>query len=196
MSFWELNTMIMKLKYVLLVFASMLFTSYQHLVQAQSKTTVYIVRHGEKDLSDPKDPNPKLDAAGQQRAQDLAKTLRKEKFDAVFSTNYIRTRNTVSPLADKQGLDIQLYDASTPEVLVKKVRDLYESKKIIIAGHSNTVLELVEAFGAERPVKELTEEDYDLLFKLEISSDGVELKTSRYGKPHHETLLKSEKIEK
>ena len=52
-------------------------------------------------------------------------------------------------------------------------------------GHSNTVLGLVEAFGAEKPVKELTDDDYDYIFEVTIKGDKAEVKANRYGEPHH-----------
>ena len=41
-------------------------------------------------------------------------------------------------------------------------------KSVLIVGHSNAVLETIEAFGGERPVKLLTDDDYDYLFKIEL----------------------------
>lgn len=155
----------------------------------KEKTTVYIVRHAEKDISDPKHNDPELTEAGRARAKALAKELRSEKFSAIFSTQYKRTMNTVAPLARKFDLPIGFYDPKDPKAIAARVKSNYGGKKIIIAGHSNTVLDLIEAFGVKRPVAELTEEDYDLLFKLTLKGDDTELSVKRFGASHHITEL-------
>ena len=53
----------------------------------ETVTTIYLVRHAEKDLSDTSNRNPELTAIGIQRANDLAQTLSKVNIDAVYSTN-------------------------------------------------------------------------------------------------------------
>ena len=41
-------------------------------------------------------------------------------------------------------------------------------KSVLIVGHSNTVLETIEALGGKRPVALLTDDDYDYIFKVEL----------------------------
>ena len=174
---------------LILAFCTIGATNFQK--PKSGKTSVYVVRHAEKDISDKKNTDPALSEAGKVRAADLTRMLSKQKFAAVFSTNYIRTKATVSELAQKNGLVIEIYDPRKPDVLTHLIKTKYSGKKVLIAGHSNTVLELVEALGGHRPLKELTEEDYDLLFQLKLKSDKISLKTIRYGAPHHVTPLAS-----
>ena len=42
---------------------------------------------------------------------------------------------------------------------------------MLIVGHSNTVLETIEALGGTRPVAQLSDDDYDYLFKV-VLADG------------------------
>ena len=58
-------------------------------------------------------------------------------------------------------------------------------KKMLIIGHSNTVQEILVAFGASKPVKDLTDDDYDYIFMLTIKGDKKEVKVERYGAEHH-----------
>jgi len=157
----------------------------QQVVNAQKTLKVYVVRHAEKASTDPKDKDPELSAEGAERAEALMKLLRGEKIDSIFTTNYKRTKLTGFPLADKIGIALKTYDPATQKAFVKQLMTTAQGKKILIVGHSNTVLDIVEAFGAEKPVKELTDDDYDYIFVITVKSKKAEVKVERYGKPHH-----------
>ena len=157
----------------------------QQTVNAQKAMKVFIVRHAEKQSDDPKDKDPLLTDSGALRAIDLMKLLRGEKIDSIFTTDYKRTKLTAFPLADKIGIAIKTYDAAQQKEFAKQLIENATGKKILIVGHSNTVLELVEAFGAEKPVKELTDDDYDYIFEVTIKGDKAEVKANRYGDSHH-----------
>ena len=73
-------------------------------------TTYYLIRHAEKDRSNPADHNPNLDKSGEMRAQKWAAVLKDIDFNAVYSTNYNRTLQTAKPLADNNELNVLLYD--------------------------------------------------------------------------------------
>src|SRR5688572_9324376 len=73
---------------------------------AQNKTII-LVRHAEKvDAS----RDPELSAEGRQRAERLRRVIKKYKPGAVYSTDFKRTRDTVSPVASSRNLQIQTYD--------------------------------------------------------------------------------------
>lgn len=154
------------------------------------KTTVYIVRHAEKDVTDPKNPDPELSMDGHERIKSLAAKLKREKFAAVFSTKYKRTTQTGSLVAQKGKVEIEFYNPSNPKALAGLVKAKYKGQKVLIIGHSNTVLELVEAFGVVRPLSALTDDDYDFLFKIDIDQSGyATLTTQNYGKSHHTSVI-------
>jgi phosphohistidine phosphatase SixA len=153
---------------------------------AKKETVIYIVRHGEKDTSDPKNADPDLNAEGKERAAALAQVLRKVKLAAVFSTKYKRTQQTAAPAAQHAGVPVQTYEAQDLKTLTETIRSQYENRKVLVTGHSNTILEIAEAFGAKRPVEKLSDEDYDLLLKVTIKKDGTaEITAEHYGKLHH-----------
>ncbi|NEU09063.1 histidine phosphatase family protein [Flavihumibacter sp. R14] len=152
------------------------------------ETVIYIVRHAEKDTSDPTNNNPDLNAEGKERAVALNGFLKKEKFAAVFSTPYKRTMQTASPVAQRNGVPVKSYKDS--KEVAELVKSEFANQKILIAGHSNTILEIVKAFGATPPFETLNDDDYDLIFMVRISKDGeVSLKTQRFGKPHHSSPI-------
>ncbi len=171
----------------LIVILALLFIGQQNLYA--QKTTIYVVRHAEKDMSDPKDRDPDLSAEGKQRAEALAKHLKGEKLDSIFATAYKRTKLTGYPTADKIGLAIKTYDASKLKEFADGLQKNAQGKKMLVIGHSNTVQELLVAFGLKKPVKDLTDDDYDYIFTLTIKkdkkSDKKEVKVERYGAEHH-----------
>lgn len=158
------------------------------LVQAQKKsptTKIWVVRHAEKETSNPNDRDPDLSLVGKERAMALAKYLKGEKIDSVFATNYRRTKLTGYPTADVLGLSIKTYDAADQKGFADGILKNAAGKKILIVGHSNTVQEMLVAFGVAKPVKDLTEADYDYIFELTIKGDKKEVKVDRYGVPNH-----------
>ncbi|WP_139922251.1 histidine phosphatase family protein [Hymenobacter sp. DG01] len=148
-----------------------------------SPTVVYVVRHGEKETT-PGLQDPPLTAAGQQRAQALADTLRKASVEAVFSTATTRTRSTAAPLAAARSLTVQPYDAGQLAALATRIRREYRGKTLVVVGHSNTILETVEALGAKRPVPTVQDNEYDYLLEVRIPADTTQAATAvarRYG---------------
>ncbi|HEY1023762.1 MAG TPA: histidine phosphatase family protein [Sphingobacteriaceae bacterium] len=164
----------------LLTMVLLLSVSFSALAQ---KTVVYVVRHAEKDLSDPANRNPKLSEAGAQRAQELDKVLKSEKMSAIFSTDYNRTLETVAPVAERRDMFVIVYAPTNFKGLADRIKGEFAGKTVLVAGHSNTVLEIVEALGGKRPVPELTEEDYDYLFKVVMNDEGKTITTTmNFGK--------------
>lgn len=76
-------------------------------------TLIYLVRHAqcignvEKRLTGYHDYE--LTEEGKIQAQNLAEYLRDVKFDCIFSSPFKRTVNTVRPIAEMQGLEIEIY---------------------------------------------------------------------------------------
>ena len=149
-------------------------------------TTIYVVRHAEKDLT-PNLPDPLLTPAGQQRALALRDSLRRRRpLDAIFSTATTRTRATAEPLAQALGLTIQPYDARQLPALVARIRRDYAGQKVLVVGHSNTILETVQALGAARPVPTIGDDEYDYLLEVKVPKDSTRVPTAvarRYGQP-------------
>lgn len=148
------------------------------------KTTIWIVRHGEKDTAQAQKQDPNLSEAGQQRAKDLFQKIGKEHPSVVYSTERKRTRQTVAHFPAAQQLVI--YDSKALPALAQKIRSENKGATVLVVGHSNSLLETIEALGGKRPVPELTEDDYDYLFKVVIDKKGeVKVRYQHYGTPHH-----------
>ena len=164
------------------IFTICLFITALTALSTQAQTTVWIVRHAEKDLKNPSDPDPALTLDGQDRAKELARLLLPHRVLAVYSTPYKRTMQTAEPTAYSRGVTVQKYDPSDPAALAASVLRQHKGGAVVIVGHSNTVLELVEAFGIKRPIPELPEDRYDYVFTVTVDGNSIQLLTSQYGK--------------
>ncbi len=115
----------------------------------QENTTYYFIRHAEKNRSDKTNKNPKLIKKGRKRAKKWSETLKNINFDAVYSTNYNRTKETAQPTAAKNNLEITLYNPR--DIDYKLFKKQTKGKKVLIVGHSNTTPKFVNAIlGKEK----------------------------------------------
>jgi len=118
--------------------------------------TVYLVRHSEKDTSPNNYSDPPLTPCGEQRSESLSSFLRDVHLDAIYSTDYNRTKNTALPTAQSKGIEIKEYN---PEKLKDFSKLLLESKQdVLVVGHSNTTGVLAGLLVGE----ELGEFDLDI----------------------------------
>lgn len=114
----------------------------------------YVMRHldtpaGERD--------PDLTAEGRQNAQALVKWFEGKPIAAIYITEFKRTRQTATPLATARGLAIKTYDPANTPALIAALKA--EHGPVLIVGHSNTVPDIVEQLGGERP-SALAHEDF------------------------------------
>jgi phosphohistidine phosphatase SixA len=145
------------------------------------RTTIYLVRHGEKDLT-PGLADPSLTPAGEARAELLAKQLAKRHPAALFTTDTRRTRATLAPLAQATGLTPEVYSAKEPAGLAGRLQQEYAGKTVVVVGHSNTLLPLLAALGVAPLPGEIRDEEYNYLFKVTLrAGEPARLIMSRYG---------------
>ena len=150
-------------------------------VVAEKATVIYIVRHAEKGTNSPTDPD--LSAAGQARALVLKDSLNKVPVAAIYSTNYKRTQQTAAPTATVKSLNPVIYDSNDLKALADKILKDNLNQTVLIVGHSNTVLETIEAFQAQRPVAVVNDSEYNYLFKVTLKENKAPVvEVKRYGK--------------
>ena len=155
--------------------------------ESQATTTVIFVRHAEKALTPEGDPG--LSTAGQQRAAELARQLVDADVvagvDAIYSTSYRRTEETVQPVADALNLPIISYDASNTASIMDEIVRAHKGKIVLVVGHSNTLPALIGNMGASKKVPEIDENEYDNIYVVSIPWFG-KTKTIRlrYGAPY------------
>ena len=138
--------------------------------ESQATTTIIFVRHAEK-VATPAN-NPSLSPAGRQRVAELTRQLVDADvvagIDAIYSTPYKRTQETVRPLADALNLPINNYDASDTEEVLTTILKKHKGKIILVVGHSNTVPVLIFNLGASKKVPPIDENEYDNIYIISI----------------------------
>ena len=132
------------MRFPLLCFCSALLALASATASAQ---TIFLVRHAERaDAGKTTQPDPGLSAAGQDRAQVLAQTLRDAKIEVIFVTEFHRTQETAQPLAEKLGLQPVVVSAKETAQLVAKLKAAHGN--VLVVGHSNTLPEIMKSLGA------------------------------------------------
>ena len=141
----------------------------------QAVTTFILTRHAEKGDDGTKDPD--LTPAGIQRAQLLAKLLTETKVDAIFSTAYKRTQNTVAPLAKAKELVVKAYEPFKTEELDKMLRE-YAGGTVVICGHSNNIPSIANYLIGREDYKTFEDADYDNLMIVTVVERGKTTKVT------------------
>ena len=140
---------------------------------------VYLFRHAEKQIIKGED-NPELTKAGFVRSNALAEAMTDITAGLIYSSEYARTQQTVAPLANQWGSDIIIKTAKNPEAQIEAALSNC-NQHVIIAGHSNTIPNLISLFGV---VEEITIEDnqYGDLFIIEWEDGKPQLRIEQVGK--------------
>lgn len=155
--------------------------------ESQATTTIIFVRHAEKVAIEGRDPD--LSPAGRERVAELTRQMLYadviQGVDAIYSTPFKRTQQTVQPLADALDLPVNMYDASDTEAVLEKILKRHKGKVILVVGHSNTLPVLIANLGASKRVPPIAEDEYDNVYVIAIPWFG-KTKTIRlrYGEPY------------
>lgn len=159
-------------------FGVVVLALFSHTLWAQENviTTFILVRHAEKDLTQSTN-DPDLSAEGKARATRLAELLKKTQIDAVYSTEFKRTRQTVEPIAQLHSLNVMSY-----QPMVKDDFDLmlknHQGKTILVSGHSNTIPNLVNYLVGEDQYKNFEDTDYGNVIIVSITQRGKNAKVT------------------
>ncbi|MGB1308572.1 MAG: histidine phosphatase family protein [Oceanihabitans sp.] len=142
---------------------------------ATEVSTYYLIRHAEKDTKPAK--NPQLLPSGKVRAQNYAHFFKNIKLDAVYSTNYTRTKNTALPTAKLKGFNTIMYNPFSIDY--KTFLKNTKGKTVLVVGHSNTIPNFVNNLIGNNEYEELDESIYNLMFIVTITNDEIkhEVKT-------------------
>lgn len=142
--------------------------------------TVFLVRHSEKEPG----REPGLTPEGKARARSLAQLLSSVQLDAVYATDYRRTRQTAKPSADQQGLPVSLYPPGKLKQFAEQLK--MRGGQVLVVGHSNTTPQLVSLLGGEAGEPFDEKREFDRLYLLQGDPSGqISTVVLRYGSPGH-----------
>jgi broad specificity phosphatase PhoE len=105
--------------------------------------------------------DPPLSAAGVERARRLATLLASADVKRIFTTEFIRAKDTAAPLAEVTHVKAAVTSSRDPAALVEQVRSA--GGNVLVVGHSNTIPELLKQLGVKTPIA-IGDNEYDNLF--------------------------------
>jgi 2,3-bisphosphoglycerate-dependent phosphoglycerate mutase len=163
------------MKRILLAYCILLVSIQTACSQKQTITTFILVRHAEKANDGTQDPP--LTEEGQQRSERLASLLAAAKIDAVYATNYKRTRLTVEPVAKKSGLAVTQYEAFKVEELEKMLKT-HAGGTILVSGHSNNIPWIANVLTGKEEYKDFSDADYGNILIVSVVEKGKTAKVT------------------
>ena len=153
-------------------------------ISAHSATTIVLVRHAEKASMTGDMP---LSEAGTARAKELARVLADARISAIFTTQYKRTQETVAPLAAALKCTPEVIPAGGaeyPAEVVKRILADHKGKTVLVAGHSNTTVDVLKHLGM-KDAPSIPEPQFDDLFLCTLPDGDAPAScvALRYGAP-------------
>ena len=135
----------------------------------QNKTTqYYFIRHAEKADSS---KNPDLSEKGLERAKEWQMLFSELSFDAIYSTDFNRTIQTIKPISVKQNTNFSLYNPKTIDIEAFKKETF--GKTILIVGHSNTIPNMVNQIIKENKYSDIEENQFGNLYIVTIFENQI-----------------------
>ncbi len=142
------------------------FATLSPLAASAGTTMLYLTRHAEKASTG---TDPALTPEGVTRAQNIAAMLKKSNITSIFSTNYVRTRQTAQPLGTLLSLPTQVYDPSQLASFAQQLKAL--GGNALVVGHSDTTPDLIRQLGGD-PGTDIAETEFDRLYQIAVDDDG------------------------
>lgn len=128
---------------------------------APAPPDIYVMRH----LDTPKGAtDPDLTQDGQRAAEALVDWFKRGRPGVIYVSRPKRSQQTAAPLARRLGLTPVIYDPADTPALIAAVTK--ETRTILIVGHSNTVPDIIERLGGQRPAP-LVHEDFGDIWKID-----------------------------
>ena len=138
-------------------------------IPAEAKAQmVMVVRHAERadggagaGTSMTASPDPELSDAGKARARKLAAMLADAGVTAIYTTEFLRAKDTAAPLAAKIGVTAEVVPARDADALIARIKS-HKTGAVLVVVHSNTVPAIIRALGGS--VVSVGDDEYDSLF--------------------------------
>ncbi len=149
----------------------MIVFGYQVASYAQNEDpmiTIYLVRHAEKELSEDNPKDPPLTPCGEQRAAGLEVFLSAVQLDAIYSSDFTRTRHTAKPVAENRNMETRLYDHKKLEEFAKVL--IERGENALVVGHSNSTPVLAGLLIGEK-LEPIDESIYNRIYQVVISKE-------------------------
>ncbi len=131
-------------------------------------TQYYFTRHAEKADSS---KNPDLSEKGLERAQEWKTLFSEINFDAVYSTDFNRTLQTIQPIVADNNQLLKIYNPKMIDIEAFKKET--HGKTILIVGHSNTIPNMVNQIIKENKYTNIEENQFGNLYIVTLFENQI-----------------------
>jgi broad specificity phosphatase PhoE len=140
---------------------------------AHAQQTVILVRHAELQSAGMAGPKElPLSEAGSARAKRLASLLKDSGIDAIYVTDFVRTKKTAEPLSRELHKELTVVPKGDSGELVARLRKNDAGHTVLLVGHSDTLPGLLKALGYPAEVK-IDAQDYGNIFLVMPKGEGA-----------------------
>jgi len=152
-------------------FLFILFILFSVNLTGQDCTEIYLIRHAEKDRSDVKNRNPELNELGKKRALKWVQVFKNIELDKIYSTNYNRTIQTVTPISEENNIDVSIYSPSKINYEIFISENI--GAKVLVVGHSNTIPFFVNGLINKEFYQQIDDLNNSNLYVVTICSNNI-----------------------
>ena len=139
----------------------------------QKEAIFYLIRHAEKDRSDPDNNDPILTSDGIKRANHWASYFDTIQLNSIYTTDYIRTKQTIFPVSKLKQITPKIY--SIDELDINQFITSNQGKRVLISGHSNTTPAMVNKLIGESKYSDMSDSDNKSLYVVNIINSKVKV---------------------
>ena len=139
------------------------------LAQSDDAFTIYLVRHSEKDHTSENSSDLPLSECGEQRSKALSHFLSEVELEAVYSTDFSRTKSTALPTANKKDIEISLYNEEDINLLSNHLLNIRQDA--LVVGHSNTT-GVLAGLLVNKDFEDIELHIYDRIYQVVVCGDS------------------------
>jgi len=148
-------------------------------VLASAQSTIFVLRHADRFGTE---PDPELTEEGHRQARALAALLADAPVKRIFTSDMLRTHQTVAPLAEQFHLKPLAIPSEKLLELTQQIKSqLRPGEATVVVGHRATVPKIVHELTG-KDVAPLAVSEYDRLEVITLWADGrSSVVTLRFG---------------
>lgn len=139
--------------------------------------TIFLLRHAEKEIKDDEN-DVDLTIEGHLRSKAFALMMKDVKQGFIYSTQYKRTLQTITPLEEVWSIKAKVLPAQNPKELTENLLKNHCDQNVVVVGHSNTLPELIALLGIKEEIT-INDDQYGDLFIIKWSN-GLPIMSIKY----------------
>ena len=132
-------------------------------------TTLILVRHAERFAPESANGDPHLTPAGLSRAKTLARVLKHAGVNAIYTSRFVRTKETAKPLATQ--LEISPREATEAIDLRDHIVSDNTGQTVLVVGHTDTLPALMNLLQANSGPA-IAAHEFDNVFMVTLLEAG------------------------